>query len=194
MAEETQDVKPAPASEELKAPEASEGVKTPDVVDKTVYEKVREDMKAERQAKREAQARLKELEERLTTLEQSRTEDDFEEERRDPRLDVLYLVNKDSFVKENLDLIEQRMSQDKSLDVHQAVRALKAEMFDRIQKEVSGAEPSKQLKQEKVTATPEPEKPQLSGDLMKDALEGKLDNVPNEQLAAIKRVMGNLKK
>lgn len=197
MTEENKDVKQddanvAPVQEqEEQTPEGSEPVKTPEVVDKNVYEKVREAMKTEREAKRVAEARNTELEERIAKLEQTRTAE--EDEDYDPykaKTDILFLMNKDPFVKENLDLVEQKMTDNPAMDVKSAVREVKAEMFDRIQKEVSAVEENKPLKQEKPTATQEQERPELTGDVLKDALDGKIENIPTDQLAAIKRVLG----
>jgi hypothetical protein len=182
MENENEDVNNAPESEE-QGTDVSEDVENSDAVDREVYEKVREDMRSERKAKREAQAKAKELEERLTKLEQTRKTTGG-----DPRLDVLYLVNKDPFVKDNLDIIEQKMEENPEMDVRQALSAVKAELFDRIQKEIS-AEPNQLPKQEKPTATQEQISPELTGDTLKDALDGKID-MPPEQLAAMKRVLG----
>lgn len=201
MENENKDVKPdeanvAPVQEQTEqTEEVSEDVKTPDVVDKNVYEKVREAMKTEREAKRVAEARATELEERIAKLEQTRTTDDYTDY--DPykaKTDILFLMNKDAFVKENLDLIEQKMTDNPSLDVTSAVREVKSDFFDRIQKEVTSVEPNQPLKQEKPTATPEKTRPELTGNVLKDAMEGKIENVPNEQMVAIKRVMGQLGK
>lgn len=197
MENENKDVKPgeanaAPVQEpKEQAPAGSEPVKTPDVVDRNVYEKVREAMQKEREEKRVKEAQITELNERIAKLETSRTERDDEDY--DPykaKTDILFLMNKDPFVKDNLDLIEQKMTDNPQLDVASALKEVKAEMFDRIQKEVSSVEDNKPLKQEKPTATQEQVRPELSGNVLKDAVDGKIENVPPEQLAAIKRVLG----
>jgi hypothetical protein len=157
-------------------------------VEKSVYEKVREAMKAERAEKRQALSEVEQLRKRIEELE-SRGDDDDKKPARDPRLDVLYLVQKDQFVKENLDLIEQKMTDNPHLDVNAAVREVKAEMFDLIEKEVAKSTSNQPQKQERPTAVPEPSRYEPSGDAIKDALDGKL-NVPPEQLIAIKRVLG----
>lgn len=201
MAKEKEDVKeevstPVPEQEqpepkEETPKEVKEDVKTPQAtVDKTVYEKVREDMKAEREAKRQEQTKVRELEERLAEIESRNTEEPPED--RDPRVDVLYEMNRDPFVKENLDLIEQKMSDDHSMDIRQATREIKAELFDRIQKEVGSAPSNQNLKQEKPTATDE-EQPKAElgtdpSDNFKRALKGELDVDP-AQLEAIRRHM-----
>jgi hypothetical protein len=169
--------------------EVSEDVKTPEDenVSKSVYEKVREAMKSEREAKRAAQAQNAELEERLAKLEsQPRQEETGDYDPYKAKTDLLFQISKDEFVKENLDLIEAKMTDNPSFDVSQATTAVKAEIFDRIQKEANPVEPNKPLKQQKPTATAEPVRKDLSGDIYKDALAGKIDVDP-AQLAAIQR-------
>lgn len=159
-----------------------------DTVAKNVYEKVREAMKAERASKREALSEVENLRKRIEELERSGDSEEEETPQRDPRLDVLYLVNKDPFVKENLDLIEQRMSENPRLDVNQAIRELKADMFDRIEKEITV--PTNNFpKTERPTAIVEPVQHKPTGNFLEDALSGKIP-MPPEQLAEIKRVLG----
>jgi len=185
-------VEPTPIQEEKQQAEAvSEDVKTPEVVDKNVYEKVREAMKSEREAKKVEQTKNAELEERLATLETAQTqpvEPVGDYDLGDAKADILFEMNRDPFIKDNMDEIYTIMSE-KGLDVKQATRDVKAEIFDRIQRETSEVEPNKPLKQEKTTATQEePAEPQ-SGNLIEDALAGKLENLPPDQREAIKRVM-----
>lgn len=210
MSEKKEDVKeeeatPTPVPEEKeqtpeppKEDKVSEDVKPPEVVDKTVYEKVREDMQAERQAKREANTKNAELETRIAELESRDVEETLEDEDKpqtDPRVDVIYAMNKDPFVKENLDLIETRMSE-KGMKINEAILSVKSELFDRIQKEVDAAPSNTPLKQEKPTATEEAQpKEELSADPKADlekALKGELDIDP-AQLEAIKRALPNQK-
>lgn len=207
MGEEKKDVKqeeptPTPVPEEkVEAPVVSEDVKTPEVetVDKTVYEKVREAMRTEREEKKAVKSQNEELLTRISALEAKQADDYLEEEdqstatQADPRLEIVYLMNKDKFVKDNLDLIEQKMSDNPRMDVHVATLSVKAELLDRIQKEEPTLSDNKLPKQEKPTATGEPQpKTGISTDpkeVLKDALAGKLDIDPG-QLEAIKRTLG----
>src|SRR5664280_2227403 len=73
----------------------SEDVKTP-TVDRKVYEQVRDDMKAEREAKRlantknaELEARIAELETRSVSVDDEPVEEDV---RTKAKVDILYLV------------------------------------------------------------------------------------------------------
>jgi len=172
--------------------EVSEDVKPP-MVEKSVYEKVREAMKSEREAKREAKERNTELEERIAKLESQKPEETYGDEERTPyeaKTDLLFLMNKDPFVKENLDLIEEKMTDNPNIDIRAAVSELKADFFDRIQKESSTIE-NKILKQTTPTATEEevtPKRPKDSNRLLKDVLDGKVDVDP-AQLEAIKHYL-----
>ena len=196
MENEKKGVKPEEAEtspkpeEEKQSAEASEGVKTPeDVVSRKVYEKVREAMKTEREAKKEKQSQVVELEERIANLEQGEeVEEDTDYDPYKAKTDILFLMNKDPFVKENLDLIEEKMASNPKLNVRAATREIKAEFFDRIQKETSSQTPQKEtlIKQEKPTADEEERKPETTGDAFKDALAGKTEVDPR-QLEAIKR-------
>lgn len=196
MAEEQKDVKPeeSQASSEStetkeQSEEASEGVKTPeDVVDKSVYEKVREAMKSEREQRKQKDSELTELQAKIEKLEQSRQSEEQTSDY-DPykaKTDILFMMNKDPFVKDNLDLVEEKMTGNPNMDVQSAVQQVKADFFDRIEKEVSNTESNKPLKQEKPTATEEQTPPKTSGNVWKDAISGKVDIDP-EQLAAIRR-------
>lgn len=169
----------------------SEDVNTQGTVDKSIYESVRESMKKEREAKKAAQAKNAELEERLKSLEMRQTNVDDNEDY-DPykaKTDILFLMNKDAFVKDNLDLIEEKMTET-GLTVQEAIKDVKADFFDRIQKATTTVD-NKPPKQEKTIATQEVPRQQFSGNIVQDALGGKLGNISPDQLAAIKRVMGN---
>jgi hypothetical protein len=185
-----EEVQPTPVPEKKEQPvEVSEDVKPP-TVDKSVYDKVREAMRSERADKKEAQAEIVELRTRVEELENTETDLDLDEPVKDSRVDIMFLMAKDPFVKDNLDLIEQEMTTTKS-DVKTAVKNVKADFFDRIQKETT-APSNKPLKNEKPTATGEEEVEQPLGDdpskNFKEALKGNLDIDPM-QLEAIKRHM-----
>jgi glutamate racemase len=123
-----------------------EPVKTPATVDRKVYEQVRDDMKAEREAKRLANQKNAELEARIAELETRRepvddepvTEEDV---RTKAKVDVLYLMQTDPFVKDNLDLIEDEMADDPRLTASQAVEKVQAKLFRKLSFEVTKSEP-----------------------------------------------------
>jgi len=189
-----------PPVEEVKPTEVvSEDVKTPEVegqVDQSVYEKVREAMKSEREAKKASNARNAELEARIAELE---TQTPRQEERPtntyEAKTDLLLMVNKDNFLKENLDLVESKMAES-GLDVKSALTAVKAEFFDRIQKESTPAEVNKPLNQQKPTATGEPVQQVQSvnaTDTLRDVMSGKIESDPR-QVEAIRKLMPQYRK
>lgn len=195
MSEKKEDVKkeevqPAPVPEKKEQPaEVSEDVKTP-TVDKTVYESVRGAMRSERAKKKEAQVEVTELRKRVEELEDTDTDVELEDPVKDSRVDIMFSMAKDPFVKDNLDLIEQEMDASKS-DVDAAVRNVKADFFDRIQK-AEAPVANKPLKNEKPAATDEAkEKAELTDDPkanLQKALKGELDIDP-AQLEAIRRAL-----
>ena len=178
---------PTPVQEEVKPAEVvSEDVKTPEVEgqsDQSKYEKVREAMKSERKAKKAEKARNVELETRIAELE-SQTPLQGEPKEYgsyEAKVDILTLMNKDNFFKENSDLIEEKMADNPKMDVQSALTAVKAEFFDRIQKESKPVE-DKPLTQQKPTATAEPVT-QAKSPKIKDILAGKVDIDPMQRQA-----------
>ena len=194
--EEKKDVKEVattpPVQEEVKPAEVvSEDVKTPTVegqVDQSVYEKVREAMKTEREAKKAEKARNAELETRIAELESQTPQGEKTYGSYEAKVDILTLMNKDAFFKENSDLIEEKMADNPKMDVQSALTAVKAEFFDRIQKE-SKPVGDKPLTTQKPTATAEPVE-QVNAPTMKQVLSGKVPIDPM-QLEAIRRIYPN---
>lgn len=139
---ETAPVAPVQEHTEISTPVSDESAK----VDRKVYEKVREDMLKYKDEKKAKDAKVAELEARLAAVESTRgTDDEGEDEPEDTRtkakVDILYLVQTDPFVKENLDLIEEKMADNPNMTAQAAIKEIKSDFFDRMQKEVSSAEP-----------------------------------------------------
>lgn len=206
MTNEEKDVKeeveaqPAPVQEqEEQQAEVSEDVKTPaEGVDRKVYEKVREDMKSEREAKRAALAETNQLKAEIEALKER--QDAYSgvdtEKASDPlaaKVEILTLMQKDEFVKENLDLVEQAMVDNPGLTAQDAIKELKADYFDRIQKEGSTVEVNKPQSQKPTSTTEPPQetKPKAKdpSKVLQDVLDGKIEIDP-EQLESIKRTLG----
>ena len=187
--EEKKDVKevattPPVQEEEKPAEVVSEDVKTPEAegqVDQSVYEKVREAMKTEREAKKAEKARNAELETRIAELESQTPQEEKKYGSYEAKVDILTLMNKDAFFKENSDLIEEKMADNPKMDVQSALTAVKSEFFDRIQKE-SKPVGDKPLTQQKPTATTEPVT-QVKAPTIKDVLAGKVDIDPMQRQA-----------
>ena len=186
-----------PVSEDVKPP-VVDPTPTPPVVkpedvktDVELIENARKAMLEERVKRKEAQTETSKLEERIAELESQdpnaeEDPDDKDKPVTDPRVDVIYAINKDAFARDNLDLIEDKMS-DTGMKVDEAILAVKAELFDRIQKEVGTAPSNKLPKNERPTATEEEQqRVELAEDPkenLKKALKGELDIDP-AQLAA----------
>lgn len=163
-------------------------------VDRKVYEKVREDMlayKAEKKAKDAELAQIKAEIEALKNAQTQVTQDDDSDvdTRTKAKVDILYLVQTDPFVKENLDLIEEKMAENPNMTAQAAIREIKSDFFDRMQKEVAKAEPEvlpKQVKPQGNSTT------DTRSDVIKDALDGKVENADPRQLEAYKAVLARL--
>lgn len=167
-----------------------EPVKTPATVDRKVYEQVRDDMKAEREAKRLANAENAKLAARIAELESRRetvgdepvTEEDV---RTKAKVDVLYLMQTDPFVKDNLDLIEDEMADDDRLTASQAVERVQAKLFRKLSFEVAKSDPEVPPK----NLNP---KGNSTTSVIKDALEGKDGTADPRQLEAYKMQLAKL--
>lgn len=192
MADAIEDVKDAAQAEDVQTQnENSVEVGNDDTkVDKTVYEKVREDMLKYKSEKKEANAELEALKAEVQALKAAQDDDDDEEVigdvRTQAKVDLLYLIQSDPFVKDNLDLVRERMESNKKLTVHEAIKDVKSDFFDRMQKEVSKSEPEVPPKQIK------PKGSSTSGNVIKDALDGKIENADPAQLKAYQDVIARL--
>jgi hypothetical protein len=172
--------------------EVSEDVKTP-TVDRKVYENVREDMKKERAERKAKEVKIAELEARLSEVElQREVPEPYEEDgdvRTRAKVDILYLVQSDSFVKENLDLIEEKMADNPKLSAKEAIKEIKSDFFDRMRKEVSSSEPEVLPKQIKPKGNNT-----IRTNIIQDALDGKYNDVDPAQLEAYKAQLARLGK
>ncbi|MFA6445741.1 MAG: hypothetical protein WCW14_00625 [Candidatus Paceibacterota bacterium] len=171
-----------------------EDEKTPDTkVDRKVYESVRDAMKREREEKRAKDTKIAELEARLAEVESRRgAEDDEDDEPQDSmtkaKVDILYLVQTDPFVKENLDLIEEKMTDNPRLTAKEAIKEIKSDFFDRMSKESVKAAPEVPLKQ----ITPKGNSTITRENVIKDALEGRNANADSAQMEAYRRQIERL--
>lgn len=192
MADAIEDVKDAAQAEDVQTQnENSVEVGNDDTkVDKTVYEKVREDMLKYKSEKKEANAELEALKAEVQALKAAQDDDDDEEVigdvRTQAKVDLLYLIQSDPFVKDNLDLVRERMESNKKLTVHEAIKDVKSDFFDRMQKEVSKSEPEVPPKQIK------PKGSSTNGSVIKDALDGKIEDADPAQLKAYQDVIARL--
>ena len=195
MADETVDVKevtpaePVPAQEEVSTVVSDDGAK----VDRTVYERVREDMLKYKAEKKQSSAELDALRAEVEALKSAKESDDYdpaepEDTRTKAKVDILYLVQTDPFVKANLDLIEEKMADNPKLTAKEAIKELKSDFFDGMQKELAKSEPEVPLKQIN------PKGNSTTRDVIKDALSGKNENADPAQLAAYNATLARLRK
>lgn len=207
MSDNTQDVKAAEsqaASESTEkqeqSPEVSQDVqKGGDVVSKTAYEKVRDDMKSYRENFKEAKSESAKLQEQIDAMNKrfEAQGDDDQEDVKPPQKDfnseLSLLVYKDDFVKNNLEAVEAHVRNNSFATIGEAVKDLKADMFSKhIVPEMYGVN-NQTITQEAPSASPEVQEVQLSGNYLKDMSDGKL-NMPTEQQQAIQRKLDSLKK
>lgn len=166
---------------ETSTPASGEGAK----VDRKVYEKVREDMLKYKEEKRAKEEKIADLEARIAAVESTKVEPDedispIEDTRVKAKVDVLMLVQTDPFAKENLDLIAEKMAENPNMSAQAAIREIKAEFFDRMQKEVQKAEPEVPPKQ----VTPK------GNSTLKEVVEN--DNADPRQIDAYKAQLARL--
>lgn len=186
---------PAASTDESKqTPTVNQDVQNGGVVEKKVYEQVRNDMLKEREEKRKFKAENAALEQRIAKLEQlvQKGDDDDDDDKivytpAKAQSEIMDLMTRDPFVKDNLDLIEQKMSENPALTVNDAVKELKSDFFDRINKEAT-PQTNINIKQERPSTTTgeKPSDNRVANPSLDDALNGKIDIDPL-QLEAIRR-------
>lgn len=156
-----------------------------------VAENLKKAMQSEREQRKEAERLVAEKDAEIARLKASTTPP-ATPPASDPalsaRVEVLTLVQKDAFVKDNLGLIEEIMLANPALDVKAAVDKAKASIFDELQK-AKGQTPPPNVPPKTITpgATPEHPAPTSSGSKLQDVADGKV-NVPPEMRAAINQV------
>ena len=143
--------------------------------------------------KKQSSAELDALRAEVEALKSAKESDDFEPDepedtRTKAKVDILYLVQTDPFVKANLDLIEEKMADNPKLTAKEAIKELKSDFFDGMQKELAKSEPEVPLKQIN------PKGNSTTRDVIKDALSGKNENADPAQLAAYNATLARLKK
>ncbi len=112
------------------------------------------------------------------------------------KVEILTLINKDPFVKDNLPFIEEVMLANPTFDVHRAVDRAKSMVLEELQKGNGGQPPVPAPagttpnipKTITPTATPEHPAPRRSGNVLDDVQAGKVENVPAEMRQAIANI------
>lgn len=96
-----------------------------------------------------------------------------------------FLINKDPFVKENLDLIEDEMRASR-VGAREAIKNVKEAVLDRILRGEAPAQTTTTVpNQIKPTATPEETEPEIKGSYYQAAKEGKIKGVDPDLLRAL---------
>lgn len=154
-------------------------------------------LKAERDKKRDLQAELDSLKQKMESkaeVKEKETEpiDDYEKtlsglkkeiETLKARSEVSGVLKEDTFVKDNLDLIEREMTE-KNVDIKTATKDVKARVLDRILSEASSSQinPPKQIQPKAV----EEEQQELKGSTLDNVMAGNV-KVDPALLATLKK-------
>lgn len=190
MTDEQNDVNKADTTADVEQQEdqtnaASEGdINSDSYVQRDVYESVREAMKKSREEAKRLKAEIASLKSSKQTGEghDRKTQNIVES----AKIDLVYSMQKDSFIRENIELIEDKMVLD-NCTVQEAVQRLKSEMFDKIiskSDEHSPQSPPKQL-------IPKGSNAEIG--VQKSSVEQMLANAPVGQVEAYKRALERIK-
>ena len=158
---------------------------------KTFQEKYEDSIKAiraEREAKLDAKSRADELEAKLAKMETQEPQQETEYSSVEAKVDMLTLMNKDSFFRENSDLVEQKMVDNPAMDARTALNSVKADILDKAMNDPSTVEVNKPLTQQRPTAAAEPTQQVAKDVTLKGVMAGKTEIDPM-QLEAIRNVM-----
>jgi len=154
------------------------------------YQEMLTALREERGRRKQASSEVEELKARLEALEnKEEPEEEFTSKRitRTEALAELSLkMTQDTSFKDRLDLVEEKMS--KGMTLEQADNAVLAEIARKMIQS-SEAQPQTIPQSIKTTALPETTKPKLTGNILSDAVSGKL-GIPEEQRIAIQRILG----
>lgn len=154
------------------------------------YQEMLTALREERGKRKQASSEVEELKARLEALEnKEEPEEEFTSKRitRTEALAELSLkMTQDPSFRDRLDLVEEKMS--KGMTLEQADNAVLAEIARKMIQS-SETQPQTIPQSIKTTALPETAKPKLTGNILSDAVSGKL-GIPEEQRIAIQRILG----
>lgn len=177
----TQSEQVTPASESVTTPKTDEA------------DNIKRALQEERERRKAAEARLKELETQTVTpapvVQTPVVEEQDEVAQRFLRTESLtelnFLINKDPFVRENLDLIEDEMRSSR-VGAREAIKNVKEAVLDRILSGTPNAQTHTGIpNQIKPTATPEETEPEIKGSYYQAAKEGKIKGIDPDLLRAL---------
>lgn len=174
----------------------SEDVQNPESDVREEYEREKANLRNIREAIKREKERLEKLESAQAPSEpvQETSDDDVQKRflNTEARATIAYIAQTDPAFKEIAPLVYKKVEQ--GVPVEQAIRDVKASLFDRISSEASKAEEVNFNKPNQLTPTaePEPQAPKLSGNILKDAAKGKFDNVPPELQNTLRRYVSDI--
>lgn len=175
----------APETIDTQSP-VSEDAQTPTKTAEEKYKEMLTALREERGRRKQASTEIEELRAKLESLESQKEEIDEEPVTRAEALAELTLkLTQDPSFKDRLDLVEERMTQGMTLE--QADNAVLAEIARKMLN--SSTSPQTIPQSIKTTALPETTRPKLTGNILKDAVAGKL-GIPEAQRKAIERILG----
>ena len=175
----------APETIDTQSP-VSEDAQTPTKTAEEKYKEMLTALREERGRRKQASTEIEELRAKLESLESQKEEIDEEPVTRAEALAELTLkLTQDPSFKDRLDLVEERMTQGMTLE--QADNAVLAEIARKMFN--SSTSPQTIPQSIKTTALPETTRPKLTGNILKDAVAGKL-GIPEAQRKAIERILG----
>lgn len=175
----------APETIDTQSP-VSEDAQTPTKTAEEKYKEMLTALREERGRRKQASTEIEELRAKLESLESQKEEIDEEPVTRAEALAELNLkLTQDPSFKDRLDLVEERMMQGMTLE--QADNAVLAEIARKMLN--SSTSPQTIPQSIKTTALPETTRPKLTGNILKDAVAGKL-GIPEAQRKAIERILG----
>lgn len=171
----------------------SEDVQNSEADVREAYEQEKANLRNIREAIRREKEKLEALQQAPEPTFTPQVEDDVQQRfiNTEAKATIAYLAQTEPAFKEIAPLVLRKIEQ--GMPVEQAIKDVKALLFDRISTEASKAEEVLiQPNQLKPTADPEPVKVKFSGNIIRDASKGKYDNVPPELQNTLKRMASEL--
>lgn len=189
----------APETPEVQQP-VSEDAQTPVKTADVKYQETLTALREERNKRKQTSSELEELKARLAQLEGKEEEEPEEEEEAPKRYrqtkaealsELAIKLVKDPGFKDRLDLVEEKMTQGMTLEA--ADNAVLADIARKMMTSSAGTSPQSVPNSINPTAIPEAPSMRPTGNVVEDAIAGKL-GIPEAQRIAIQRVREGLKR
>lgn len=188
----------APETPEVQQP-VSEDAQTPVKTADVKYQETLTALREERNKRKQTSSELEELKARLAQLESQEEEPEEEEEapkryrqtKAEALSELAIKLVKDPGFKDRLDLVEEKMTQGMTLEA--ADNAVLADIARKMMTSSVGTSPQSVPNSINPTAIPEAPSMRPTGNVVEDAIAGKL-GIPEAQRIAIQRVREGLKR